>query len=286
MNAARSFPAIFLAGFLALSGIQASFGQATPAPGSQPQPAAGDQPLPAPPLQPDPPAAGQPLAAAPAQPLPAAPVQPLPAAPVQPFPAAPVQPVPAGPIPPVGAQPVPVAGVQPVPVPGVPSLNLIRGSHIIGSTAFLLGGVPIGTVQDLLSVAGSGEYVLIANPSGFVAIPRSLTIFDPVSRILQVNITFAQCGELPRLLQLAQLNRQFLGRVHGFFHSPRGEAIVRNNLVRTARPPHAPSVAERRADTRPPGGAERRADTRTVNKPARQQSRQESHPENGAEFRR
>jgi hypothetical protein len=76
------------------------------------------------------------------------------------------------------------------------------------------------------------------------------------------------------LLQLAQLNRQFLGRVHGFFHSPRGEAIVRNNLVRTARPPHAPSVAERRADTRP------------VNKPARQQSRQESHPENGAEFRR
>jgi len=256
MNAARSFPAIFLAGFLALTGIQASFGQAAPAPGSQPQPAAGDQPIPVPPLQADPRAAAQPLPAAGLQPDPAGAVQPLPAAPV---PAAPVQPVP----------------VQPVPVAGVPSLSLIRGSHIIGSRAILLGGVRIGTVQDLLSVAGSGEYVLVANPSGFVTIPRSLTIFDPVRRILQVNMTFAQCGELPRLLQISQLNRQFLERVHGFFRSPRGEAILRNSVARTAR------------STRPPSGAERRAETRTAGKPTtRPQTRPEPREENRAELRR
>jgi hypothetical protein len=260
MNAARSFPAFFLAGFLALSGIQASFGQATPAPGSQPQPAAGDQPLPAPALQADPPAAAQPLPAAPAQPLPTAPVQPFPPAPVQPLPAAPVQPV--------------APAEQPFPGVGVPSLSLIRGSHIIGSTAILPGGVVIGTVQDLLSVAGSGEYVLVANPNGFVAIPRSLTIFDPVSRILHVNMTFAQCGELPRLLQLAQLNRQFLERVHGFFRSPRGEAILRNGIVRNTSPAHGPNVAERRPETR------------TASKRAIHPQTRTEHPENGNSVRR
>jgi hypothetical protein len=107
----------------------------------------------------------------------------------------------------------------------------------------------IGTVQDLLSVAGSGEYVLVANPSGFVTIPRSLTFFDPVRRVLRVNMTFAQVGELPRLLQLARLDRQFLQRVHGFFRSPRGEAILRNNVVNNTRTTHPP-VAERRTETR------------------------------------
>jgi hypothetical protein len=165
-------------------------------------------------------------------------------------------------------------GAQSVPVPGVPNLSLIRGSHIIGSTAFLLGGVPIGTVQDLLSVAGSGEYVLIANPSGFVAIPRSLTIFDPVSRILQVNISFAQCGELPRLLQLAQLDREFLERVHRFFRSPRGEAILKNGIVRNASPAHAPGVAERRAETH------------TASKRAIHPQTRTEHPENGNNARR
>src|SRR5580700_4791018 len=229
MKTARTLVVMALVGSLALSGASVSFGQcvlipAAPAlpPDSQPAPAPGS--------------------------LPQGP-QPLPTAPAQPFPAAPVQPVPAGPVPPVGAQPVPVPGVQSVPVPGVPNLNLIRGSHIIGSTAFLLGGVPIGTVQDLLSVAGSGEYVLIANPSGFVAIPRSLTIFDPVSRILQVNITFAQCGELPRLLQLAQLNREFLERVHRFFHSPHGQSILKNGVARTARPTHPAGGTQNRGET-------------------------------------
>jgi hypothetical protein len=288
MNTARSLTAIVVVGFLALSGSQVSFGQAPAGGGrraAQPAPPDAAQGVPA-----DaglvPVAADDPPAGAPVQPLPPAPDQPLPpvGGPAGPVPAAPVPPVFAPPVPVPGVQSLP--GVQPVPAAGFPSLTLIRGSHIIGSRAILFGGVLIGTVQDLLSVAGSGEYVLVANPNGFVTIPRSLTIFDPVRRILRVNMTFAQVGELPRLLQLAQLNRQFLGRVHGFFRSPRGEAILRNNLVRNARPAHAPSVAERRADTRPPGGAERRADTRTVNKPARQQGRQESHPENGAEFRR
>jgi hypothetical protein len=247
MNTARSFAVIALGGFLALSSTQVSFGQA-------PASAGGAAQVP--------------------QPAPAAAAQPLPAPAVQPLPAAPVQPVPA-------------AAAQPVPVAGVPSLSLIRGSHVIGSRAILAGGVPIGTVQDLLSVAGSGEYVLVANPSGFVTIPRSLTIFEPARRILQVNMTFAQVGELPRLLQLAQLNRQFLGRVHGFFRSPRGEAILRNNLARNARPTRPTGGTERRAETRPPGGVERRAETRTASKPVnRPQTRTEPRPENGTDVRR
>jgi hypothetical protein len=158
---------------------------------------------------------------------------------------------------------------------GVPNLSLIRGSHIIGSRAILAGGVVIGTVQDLLLVAGSGEYVLVANPSGFVTIPRSLTIFDPARRVLQVNMTFGQCGELPRLLQLAQLNREFLERVHRFFRSPRGEAILRNGIVHNARPTH------------PQRGAENRADARTASKPAsHSQSRTEPHSEKGPDGRR
>jgi hypothetical protein len=279
MNTARTLVVMALVGSLALSGASVSFGQcvlipAAPAlpPDSQPAPAPGSLPQGPQPL---PTAPAQPLPAAPVQPLPAAPVQPLPTAPVQPFPAAPVQPVPTGSVPPVGAQPVPVPGVQSVPVPGVPNLNLIRGSHIIGSTAFLLGGVPIGTVQDLLSVAGSGEYVLIANPSGFVAIPRSLTIFDPVSRILQVNMTFAQCGQLPRLLQLAQLNREFLERVHRFFHSPHGQSILKNGVARNARPTH------------PAGGTQNRGETRTASKPATgQQTRTEPHSARGPDLHR
>ena len=175
--------------------------------------------------------------------------------------------------------------MQPVPVAGVPTLSLIRGSHIIGSRAILAAGVPIGTVQDMLSVAGSGEYVLVANPTGFVTIPRSLTIFEPVPRIVQVNMTFAQVVELPRLLQLAQLNRPFLERVHTFFRSARGEAILRNNSVRNVRQTRPPG-GERRVETRQTG-VERRIETRTVNKPAvRPQIRTEPRPENGAEFRR
>jgi hypothetical protein len=262
MNTARSFAVIALVGFLALSRTQGSFGQAPvpqPAPdAAQPVPAASDG-LVLPADQTPPPAA--------VQPLPPAPAQPLPAAPAQPFPTAPAQPVPAGPVPPVGA--------QPLPVPGVPGLNLIRGSHIIGSRALVLGGVPIGTVQDLLSVAGSDEYVLIANPSGFVAIPRSLTIFDPVSRILQVNMTFAQCGELPRLLLLARLNREFLERVHRYFHSPHGQAILKNGVARSARP------------TYPAGGPQNRGETRTASKPATgQQNRTESHSGKGPDLHR
>ena len=271
MKTARTLVVMVLAGSLALSGVSVSFGQCVLVPAAPAIPS-DSQPTPAPGSLPQSP---QPLPGAPVQPVPTAPVQPLPAAPVQPFPAAPVQPVPAGPVPPVGAQPVPVPGVQSVPVPGVPSLNLIRGSHIIGSTAFLLGGVPIGTVQDLLSVAGSGEYVLIANPSGFVAIPRSLTIFDPVSRILQVNMTFAQCGQLPRLLQFAQLNREFLERVHRFFHSPHGQSILKNGVARTAGPTH------------PAGGTQNRGETRTASKPATgQQTRTEPHSAKGPDLRR
>ncbi len=260
MNTARSFAVIALVGFLALSRTQGSFGQAPvpqPAPdAAQPVPAASDG-LVLPADQTPPPAA--------VQPLPPAPALPLPAAPAQPFPTAPAQPVPA--VPPVGA--------QPLPVPGVPGPNLIRGSHIIGSRALVLGGVPIGTVQDLLSVAGSDEYVLIANPSGFVAIPRSLTIFDPVSRILQVNMTFAQCGELPRLLLLARLNREFLERVHRYFHSPHGQAILKNGVARSARP------------TYPAGGPQNRGETRTASKPATgQQNRTESHSGKGPDLHR
>jgi hypothetical protein len=145
----------------------------------------------------------------------------------------------------------------------------------------------IGTVQDLLFVAGSGEYVLVANPSGFVTIPRSLTVFDPVSRILQVNMTFAQVGELPRLLRLAQLNRQFLERVHGFFRSTRGEAILRNGIARNTRQTRPQGGGERRAETRPPGGADRRAEMRTTGKPiTRPETRPEPRPENGTETRR
>jgi len=271
MKTARSFAVIAL-GLLALSGTQVSFGQATPAPtgagnAQAPQPVAADAPQPAP-------AAGaQPQPAAGTQPVAADGVQPLPAA--QPDPAAAAQPAPAAAVPP--------AAEQAVPVPGVPTLSLIRGSHIIGARAILIGGVRIGTVQDLLSVAGSGEYVLVANPSGFVSIPRSLTVFDPVSRILQVNMTFAQVAELPRLLRLAQLNSQFLQRVHNFFGSPRGRALLRNGLVRNGRQTRPPAVAE----THPPGGTARRADTRTANKPTtRPQTRTEPRPANGTEIRR
>ncbi len=275
MNAARSFALIALM-VLALSGSQNSFGQAPPAPagagGAAPIPLSADapQPLPAAGAQPQPAAGAQPVAADAPQPLPAAPVQPLPVAQVQPDPAAAAQP-----FPPAGIQPFPPAGIQTVPVPGVPNLSLTRGSHIIGSRAILVGGVPIGTVQDMLSVAGSGEYLLVANPSGFVTIPQSLTIFEPGPRILQVNMTFAQVGELPRLLQLGQLNRPFLQQVHTFFQSPRGAAILRNNSVRNVR------------SRRPPGGVERRVETRTVSKPAvRPQIRTERRPENGTEIRR
>jgi hypothetical protein len=272
MTTSRSIAVIALVGFLALSGTQVSFGQATPAPASAggaaqvPQPVAADAPLPLPAagLLPDPTAAAQPLPAAGLQPDPTAAAQPLPSAPVQ---------------------PVPAAAVQPVPVAGVPTLSLIRGSHIIGSRAILAAGVPIGTVQDMLSVAGSGEYLLVANPNGFVTIPRSLAVFEPGPRIVQVNMTFAQVAELPRLLQLGQLNRPFLQRVHTFFQSPRGEAILRNNSVRNVRQTRPPG-GERRVETRQTG-VERRVETRTVNKPAvRPQIRTEPRPENGAEFRR
>jgi hypothetical protein len=244
MNTTRSCAVIALVGCLALSATEVSFGQA---------PASADPPV----QVPEP---------TPAVPVPAAPVQPLPAVPgpsaaAQPFPVAPVTPIPA-------------AGEQAVPVAGVPSLSLIRGSHIIGSRAILASGVAIGTVQDLLFVAGSGEYVLVANPNGFVTIPRSLTIFEPVPRVLQVNMTFAQVVELPRLLQLAQLNRPFLERCHAFFRSPRGDAILRNNLVRNPSPAHAPSIAERRAETH------------TASKRAIHPQTRTEHPDNGTNAHR
>jgi hypothetical protein len=268
MNTIRSCAVIALVGCLALSATEVSFGQA---PASADPPVQVPEPTPAVPV---PAAPAQPLPAAGAQPVPAAPVQPLPAAPVQPLPVAPGPSAAAQPLPAAPVQPVPAAGEQAIPVAGVPSLSLIRGSHIIGSRAILAGGVAIGTVQDLLFVAGSGEYVLVANPTGFVTIPRSLTIFEPVPRILQVNMTFAQVVEVPRLLQLAQLNRPFLERVHTFFRSPRGEAILRNNLVRNASPAHAPSVAERRAETH------------TANKRAIHPQTRSEHPENGTNARR
>jgi hypothetical protein len=260
MNTIRSCAVIALVSCLALSATEVSFGQA---------PASAD-----PPVQVPEPTPAVPVPAAPAQPLPAAGAQPVPVAPVQPLPAVPGPSAAAQPLPAAPVQPVPAAGEQAVPVAGVPSLSLIRGSHIIGSRAILAGGVAIGTVQDLLFVAGSGEYVLVANPSGFVTIPRSLTIFEPVPRILQVNMTFAQVVELPRLLQLAQLNRPFLERVHTFFRSPRGEAILRINLVRNAIPAHAPSVVERRAETH------------TANKRAIHPQTRTEHPENSTNARR
>jgi hypothetical protein len=281
MKTSRSSTVIALVGFLALTGTQVSFGQATPAPAGAagaaqgPQPVAADAPLPA--------AGAQPLPAAGLLPDPSAAAQPLPAAPpLQPDPAAAAQPLPAAPV-----QPAPAAGTQAVPVAGVPSLSLIRGSHIIGSRAVLVGGVVLGRVQDMLSVAGSGEYVLVANPSGFVMIPRSLAVFEPGPRILQVNMTFAQVAELPRLLQLGQLNRPFLERVHTFFGSARGQAILRNSIVRNGRTTRPTGGLERRAETRPQGGGERRAETRTAGKPVgRPQTRPEPRPENGPEVRR
>jgi hypothetical protein len=284
VNTARSFAVIALVGFVALSRTQVSFGQDVPVPAApalapDPQPAPGAAAQAAPAL---PPAAGaQPASADGVQPLP--PAQPDPPAAAQPLPAAPAQPAPAAAVPPGAAPPV---GGQAVPVAGVPGLSLIR-TNIIGARAILIGGVRIGTVQDLLLVAGSGEYVLVANPSGFVSIPQSLTVFDPVSRILQVNMTFAQVAELPRLLRLTRLNRQFLERLHGFFSSPRGETILRNGIARNGGPTRSAGGPERRGETRPPGGPDRRAETRTAGKPVgRQQNRPEQRPENGAEARR
>jgi hypothetical protein len=248
MNTARSFAVIAFVGLLALSSIRVSFGQAPAGAGGGRR---GPQPTPADATQGAPADAGLvPMGAD--DPPPGAPVQPLPVPGVQPLP-----------------------GVQPVPAPGFPSLTLIRGSHIIGSRAILVGGVVIGTVQDLLSVAGSGEYVLVANPSGFVAIPRTLTIFDPVRRILRVNMTFAQVSELPRLLQLALLNRQFLERVHLFFRSPHGQASLKNSVARNAKPTH------------PSGGAQNRGEMRTASKPASHpQSRTEPQTDKATEGRR
>jgi hypothetical protein len=281
MNTTRSFTVIALVGFLALSGTQVSFGQAPASAGGvvpvpQPAPAAA-QPvrvatdgLTLPVDQTLPPAAAQPLPGGPVQPLPTAPVQPLPPATGQPLPPGGFQPPPPG-----ATQPFPPGAFQPPPAAAIPSLSLIRGSHIIGSTAILGGGIVIGTVQDLLSVVGSGEYVLVANPSGFVTIPRSLTIFDPVRRSLQVNMTFAQLCELPRLLQLAQLNRDFLERVHRYFHGPHGQAILKNGVAHTARPTH------------PAGGTQNRGETRTANKPANgQQTRTEPHSAKGPDLHR
>jgi len=273
MNTARSFAVIAFVGLLALSSIQVSFGQAPAGAGGGRR---GPQPTPADATQGAPADAGLvPVGAD--DPPPGAPVQPLPPAPVQPLPAAggPAAPFPVAPVPPVGAQPLPVPGVQPFPAAAFPSLTLVRGSHIIGSRAILYGGVLIGTVQDLLSVAGSGEYVLVANPSGFVTIPRSLTFFDPVRRVLRVNMTFAQVGELPRLLQLALLNRQFLERVHHFFRTPQGLALLQNGVPRDSKAGHSA------------GGAHNRAVTRTAGKPASQrQTRTEPHAENGSDLHR
>jgi hypothetical protein len=172
---------------------------------------------------------------------------------------------------PQGPQPLP-PGSQPLPPAPVPHLHVVRASQLIGSTAVLLGGVPIGTVQDVVFGGKFGEYALVSYPNGFVMIPRVLTIFDPVSRALQVNLTAAQLSELPALLQIAQLNPQFLERVHTFFVSPRGLAILKNGAGRGA---HAP------------GGAQSRGETRTASKPATHpQTRTEPHPDNATSARR
>ena len=126
MKSARSIAAMVLTGVFALSGIQVSFGQLAPAPGS---PGGIPQPSPVP---------------------------------------------------------------QPVPPGTLPGLTVYRGSHIIGATAILYNGAPIGTVQDIVFVNGVGEYVLVSNARGFVTIPRRLTIFEPISRVLRVNMTVAQ----------------------------------------------------------------------------------------------
>jgi hypothetical protein len=262
MKSARSLPKIvflgFLPLFLTLSGAHSSFGQAPPgAAGAAqaPQPVAADAP---------PAAAAQPVplpAAPPLQPDPASAALPAPAPALQPDPAAPAQPAAAQPAPAAPVQPVPGAAVQPFPPAALPSLSLTRGSHLIGARAVLAGGVLIGTVQDLLFVADSGEYVLVANPSGFVTVPQSMTIFEPGPRILRVNMTFAQVAELPRLLRLGQLDRQFLGRVHTFFRSPRGLAILREGAGRNARGIRPGRAVERRTETRT---AERRVDPRTL----------------------
>jgi hypothetical protein len=223
MKTALQLVVTVLFGFLALSGIPASFAQSVPGPGNAGGLPQGPQPQP-----------------------------------------------PTGALP-QGPQPLP-PGSQPLPPAPVPRLHVVRASQLIGSTAVLLGGVPIGTVQDIVFGGKFGEYALVSYPNGFVMIPRFLTIFDPVSRALQVNMTAAQLSELPLLLQISQLNPQFLERVHTFFVSPRGLAILKNGAGRAA---HGP------------GGPQNRGETRTASKPATHpQTRTEPHSENATSARR
>jgi len=209
MKSARSIAAMVLTGVFALSGIQVSFGQLAPAPGS---PGGIPQPSPVP---------------------------------------------------------------QPVPPGTLPGLTVYRGSHIVGATAILYNGAPIGTAQDIVFVNGVGEYVLVSYARGFLTIPRRLTTFEPISRVLRVNMTAAQLSELPLLLQVSQLNPQFIERVYAFFRTPHGQSILKNGVARNPKP------------TRPAGGAQNRGETRTASKPAiGPQTRNEPHPANGADVHR
>jgi hypothetical protein len=116
-------------------------------------------------------------------------------------------------------------------------------------------------------------------------IPQGVTIFEPVPRILQVNMTFAQVAELPRLRLGAQLNRPFLEQVHTFFRSPRGQTLLRAGVGRDARGNRVSRPAERRTETRtvskpvaqrPPITEQRRTEQRAI----------ERRPENEPELRR
>ena len=173
-----------------------------------------------------------------------------------------------------------------IPQSTLPTLNVIRGSQVIGATAILLGGGPIGTVQDTVVCGNFGDYAVVSYANGFVTIPWRLTTFEPVPRVLQVNMTAAQLAELPLMLQISQLNNlQFAEGVHNFFLAPRGQAILKSAVARNTK----------LGTTHRPGGAENRAETRSAGKPTTQlpirneihpQTRTEHHPENGAEIRR
>jgi hypothetical protein len=146
------------------------------------------------------------------------------------------------------------------------------GSQMIGSSAFLLGGGRIGTVQDLMSVGGL-EYLLVSYRRQLVSIPRSLTTFDPRRRLCLVRLTGAQFGGLPVVPRISQFNdRRFVQQFDAFFRGPRGQALFRNELARETR-------GNRNGQ---PNGDRRRAETRTAGRPIfPPQNRTEERFENG-----
>jgi hypothetical protein len=280
MKTSRLIVVMMFVGFLALSGVPASFGQCVTVPSGpplpqdpQPAPAAG-----APPQGAAAPAAGAlPPAAQPAPPAGALPPDPqLPT--VGSLPPDPQQPLPAAGALPQGSQPALPAGV--IPPTTVQDLGATLGSQLIGSSAFLLGGGRIGTVRDLISVGGF-EYLLVSYRNRFVTIPRSLTIFEPVPRVCLVRLTGAQFGGLPLITQLSQFNdRRFVQRFDSFFRGQRGQAILRGGFARDTRA----------IRTVPPNRDRRRDETRTAGKPVippqTRPERSEQRFTNGTDTRR